>query len=1359
MRGSPKKSSFLKLLMRFFLLLLCTFFTFIACLPCLLSTVWGRDKLTLAINHSIPGKVAIDDLSLAWFGPQSIRGLSLSDQQNATILSLDVAATDHSLFSLILYPFAINSFKLKGLSATLIGENEKDTNFLRALTNTYTHPKNDSTNDRAPFVIALRNTEGHLNLSKKTGSLTLHLNGETQQNLRQGTFLIDAELQGINLKELVASGNDFAALLHSRPDAELNIHVDIANFPLELINQVTLLKSPQCSGALTELFGNELNLKIDQKATANGISLQVAADSSSLVARTDILIDNEVTLASPAELTLKISPPLFDKFFELAEIETPWRLSSTSTVALSITHLRLPLTALDANQMGIDSFELTGAVEVAETHFIESKENGELVLKRLLATLATETDSQTVEITVACEADLDKHPGKLNFDLSLPKKIMFSDFSEILLSDLVFHGDVVGAPLFMLDGLANLPLLPSDMIGPHADLSFSLQRQGAKQLATLQFESDFLAIPRLVFEVDHQITLEKPTQFILKINHNRINEILQGFGPQMQGLVTAQLTLNSFSMPLSPLSSSLEMIPQINLDAQLNVNSIRLANVPRVGGVSLNDFSMNLACNKKTPPELMTSFSLQPDGQSALSDLIGKKASFKTSLSLEMGADDTSFANVFNMHILTDLARLELSGEIQEGKRLILNSPALLTYTLTKRGLEAMGFAVDSYLFKHGTPLEMTIDSPHIPLNLNDLSLLKLTGRLKFEDFQLMQEVSKNTLLASIDTFSASWSIDAPNQLLAVDFKGGTRLGDHQAAAGYIGGSIAVTKWIKNGSFDLNHAGLHLDASASQLPMELISVLSQEKDLQLLFGTALDLSIEVNTSLDKLEKGILSIDIKSENLSGGLGLSLGEMVELNASRSAEFSLKLTPEGYTALRHRFKEIKANDFALTEPTVATLKLHSLRFPRSQSYLQAGIEGKFSVGHLSGREPQTANKMTLNALEGDFSSHNLSEKIDFKIETKSPMKQAHPTLLNINGSLTNGFLPDGSINKENLLIVLDASVDALPIRLFCQFICLDSKLKQQVQALLGPTVNAKIKANLHHLSGALFIDVQGDNGRFALDANLEKGMMTLNRDLKAQLTATRELGEYVIDDLLPVLSGMVSADQPITLTIEKEAFSLFLEKPLSKHLRIGKAILNMGKVHFSTESQIAKVLSLLTSAATNQLVWLTPAYFSLNQGFLKLERVDMLINDRYPIATWGDVDISKDRVNMVIGLTGSAISKAFNVPEISNSYMLQLPLKGKLNSPSIDKAKAIARLSALVAHSQGGPQGLVLGTVLDIATGGLTEHPIPPPTTEPLPWSGLMRDDLAPAPSSRDSKVKPSVIEEIGKGASSVLKKIFN
>lgn len=1356
---SPKKNSIGKIFLRVFLILICFLLLSSALMPTLLSTSWGKEKLTSIINSSIPGKVKIDNLSLAWAGPQSLQGISLSDSQGNAILQLDSVSTNASLFSLFANPSKMGSLQIQNLNATLISDSDGNTNLMRALDKRCCQA--ELKQDAIPLLISLRNTQGHINLSPKKDLISLQLNGETEQNALKGSFNVDAELRGIDINEISRDTNDLAAVLQSNPGATLKINADIANFPVELLDQIASMRNPRIAGLISETLGNELNLKIDQKATAHGLAFNVRANSPNVTANADVIIDKDISLANPAEISLKILPSVAEKLMQLSNIKSPWHLGSPTSAKLAITNLQLPFrTNSPQNQIDINALGLKGALDLGQASFIGDGPNNRLILQGLHATLSMEPNSETADISVTSQASHNEQPTKIDFNLTIPKKAILKSASDITLKDVTLKGNIASAPLFLLDGFTDGPLPLSMLTGRDADIAFSLQMKDNKPLAEIQLKSEKLSIPHLAFSIGSHLTLQKPAQIILNLNQSLVNGVLQNLGPQMQGPATAQLTLNSFSAPLSRLSSSLKMLYKVDVDALLKVTSLRMTNVPKIGGLSLNDFNVRLTSSTKTRPELVASFSLQPDGQSVLSHVIGDTTTFKTAASLGIGLDGNLIANVFNVQILSDLARIELSGEMHEGNRLILNTPSMFSYTFTAAGLQSMGVAADTYLFKHGAPLEMTIDSSHIPTSLNDFSLLKLSGKLKINDFQLMKNTSSKESLAVIDNLTADWAIDAASKLISVDFSGITRLGENQAA-GKINGSLNLTKWIHNGALDLNQAAVRVNAIASKLPTELISVLSGQRYLAPIIGNAVDLSIEADASLAQAENGTISIDINSENLSGGFGLTLGDEVQLSNKRPAEFTLNLTPQGYSAIRSHMNKNYAANFVLSSPTTAKLKLKSLRLPRSQSFLQSGIEGEFSLDRLIGMDAQQ-NKITLNSINGHLTSGNISESLNFDMQASGHTDQGNPTAWNMVGVLNNGFLPDGSVNRQDLSMALDANIQSLPISLLCQFVCVDPKLKLKIETVLGSKIDGKIKTQLQRMNGPLFVEVIGDNARFVVDAYLNQGIMTLNQDLTAQLSVPPQLGEYVLKDLIPVLSGMLSADHPINLTISKDGFAIPLRDPTVTNIAIGSAVLDMGKVHFSGESQIAKVLNLLTPATSDQLVWITPAYFSLNQGLLRLQRVDMLISDRYPIAAWGDADIGRDRVNMVVGLSGSAISKAFNVPRISNVYFLQLPLKGKLSNPSIDKTKAIARISALVAQSQGGAEGLVLGTVLDIASGGLTENAIPSPTTNPLPWSNLMQDGdsqrEANHSSGHERKTIPNPIEEIGKGASSILKKIF-
>jgi hypothetical protein len=259
---------------------------------------------------------------------------------------------------------------------------------------------------------------------------------------------------------------------------------------------------------------------------------------------------------------------------------------------------------------------------------------------------------------------------------------------------------------------------------------------------------------------------------------------------------------------------------------------------------------------------------------------------------------------------------------------------------------------------------------------------------------------------------------------------------------------------------------------------------------------------------------------------------------------------------------------------------------------------------------------------------------------------------------------------------------------------------------------------------MQGPIYLELKGTQGSLFLEGHLAKRLLTLSKPLEMSLTVTPELSRYVLQDCVPFLSGMLSSNQRVKITADPKGFSLSLFPLEPKAAQFDQATIDLGHVQFANNGQLAIVTSLIAPSESDSLsVWFTPLYLSMHDGTLKLERADMLIGKEYPIAAWGKVNLLKDKVKMFIALSGLAISKAFNVQIADKGYFLQLPLTGSLSTATIDKSKATARISALVAQNHGTPQGFLIGTVLDIASGSLTEEKIPSPTTNPLPWSDLL------------------------------------
>jgi hypothetical protein len=130
-------------------------------------------------------------------------------------------------------------------------------------------------------------------------------------------------------------------------------------------------------------------------------------------------------------------------------------------------------------------------------------------------------------------------------------------------------------------------------------------------------------------------------------------------------------------------------------------------------------------------------------------------------------------------------------------------------------------------------------------------------------------------------------------------------------------------------------------------------------------------------------------------------------------------------------------------------------------------------------------------------------------------------------------------------------------------------------------------------------------------------------------------------------------------------------------------------------------------------------------------------------------------RDNIQMVIGLSGTALSRALEIRGLDKDAMVQIPVKGTISNFRIDSSKATTKIGALVAQSTKGPEGIVIGTVLDMVNG--KEGNVPPPTTNPLPWADQMQSQEQISERDRSPGSK-GPMKGMQKEASKLLKGLF-
>ena len=219
--------------------------------------------------------------------------------------------------------------------------------------------------------------------------------------------------------------------------------------------------------------------------------------------------------------------------------------------------------------------------------------------------------------------------------------------------------------------------------------------------------------------------------------------------------------------------------------------------------------------------------------------------------------------------------------------------------------------------------------------------------------------------------------------------------------------------------------------------------------------------------------------------------------------------------------------------------------------------------------------------------------------------------------------------------------------------------------------------------------------------------------------------------MDDVNPLSISEISSKDPLKLEMGATDFSCPLFPFDASRLNIPKFHLELGNLSCRNEGNINIALGLLKSSQLKKgkdlHLWFAPIDCHIKQGVINCERTEILVGDTYEIAVWGTIDLVKDKVNMVLGLTASCLQKAFGIKNLPDNYVLQIPMRGKTNNVRINTKKATTKVALLLAWQQkdiagaigGGPLGAAVGELLN-KSGVIPDlNSKAPAAKHPFPW----------------------------------------
>lgn len=510
------------------------------------------------------------------------------------------------------------------------------------------------------------------------------------------------------------------------------------------------------------------------------------------------------------------------------------------------------------------------------------------------------------------------------------------------------------------------------------------------------------------------------------------------------------------------------------------------------------------------------------------------------------------------------------------------------------------------------------------------------------------------------------------------------------------------------------------EGSMHDFPLSYFRMWHAKPILSILLGQTLTSDFSFDIEDIEQQRGVLRYTAKGTNWNSEGSLFFHDQIKIKSP--VIWNYRLIPVQFDALQKVLLPPHLQSYLLLKPVDINISINKGNLPLPglieglQSRLEkSNIDLKISTTPIDVANHTTAQKMTFNSLGVDLHSESLLKGIQISLDAT---EENHATAVALQGTLQN-VLKEDRIDLINSAITLEANLHQFSLPLFIRFF-LPEDVAEKAEALVGPEVDAVASVQIQESQGPIKLSVKGINGNLDFNGMMRNGVLLLTQPLKAQVKATPEFGKAILRDILPPFSNIISAENPLQITIEPQDFSFPLIPFNLNALKIKKGTMYLGKVNFRTSGVLKVLQTLFKSTETpSTFIWFTPLYFSLNEGQVQLQRMDMRIGEHHPIAIWGTINIPQDNVNLILGLTAPALQYTFELTDLPKDYVLQIPVTGTLDDTSIDLKRAIGKISALVAKTQNSTQSKIVGTFLDIVSGRLSENQVPPPTTSPFPW----------------------------------------
>ncbi len=1241
-------------------------------LPKVVSTDWGKGLLIEWINNQTQGSLEIGSLNLSWFQGQTIKEINFRKEQECSfslksiqsdcsflnpIFQKSIGTTTAEQMRLIIYGKTTDSSSKPETRFTLKRSKQPKERVWNALIGTLN--LNDGEvifEENGKKTLSFENLSMQLSYSAKNFPVSLKAKGNTKDLQVEGDFDIDLELFS-----KIASG-----------------YAKINRFPVEALNRSLSFES-----SLLQSMGPSLSLNFLANKGTKGVETFLKIVSTKLNGQIDAFLDeNRVTLKELGYVNWEINPTFFQTFQNAFTLPPSFELISDGRINC----------VLQKGQIDLDTkqFLAEGEVILSNIKWVLEPIKEKVFLDQFSIKFNKKTFDHILNIFSNNSIYFENYPpATVEAKCSL---LPFSKASSFLEKAPYFDININEFPVVFLANFRRESAAITYLLGNSFDCKISKE----KKMLFAQLSTPFFNFEKAKFKIDKEIELLEPALFQLSLKKGVYTHLKKGVEilgsieklklirnkKECEPLFKIRLTGHEAQL-LDPFLQQ----PLRILDSALTFHGKGLENIHFKGESSLR--FMPGTWGDIIAGEAINTY---------VNGAINLKKSFKI--------------DPVNVELKSSDLHATLSAAVTN-KGVRLKEPLKATFVLSHEKLDPFIISKNDFIFTKKVPVDIEVKKAHFEFDNKEQLKNIFDMHCNVNSFEITD--ARGTFPTLFQNIQINLNVNEKEKLSALELK---------ASIGKEGQSGIELHLDGNGFLKgLLEKPSKVVAQLSHVPSKLVDTLLGPK------GNAYELIGPDFDFFYEMVKGdifnTLTMKFSSERLKANGGFTLNDQ-ELKLNDSLTIDCMGNQKLLNVLAKKKTSFKGvGDFSLkgqAKQFTLPIKGKGVWFPKLDLNLYSSLfDVTLLIENLKLLDGQTTVSNELKVFTLALAKPAKGGDLSFNMcgKTKEDSKNTGFNNIDFEGVCRQFFDPDGRIDFKGLSTSIKGEITRLPSVYLDALFAWNMDSVFPPSTLFGTMFNASINGELEKENGYFDVGLRTSVIQGSISSAIRGGIVYLEKPLTAKVTISEQLSMALA---LSAKMTVIPKASPITIDISEKGFYIPLKGLSMNNLNFSFGRIDLGKLYLKNSADIddvSEILKMNRSNGSDTAIWAAPMEIRMKNGLMNIDRTEILYNNTYEVATWGDINFRSKNVDMVLGLTEQSLRAAFGIRSIDPDYVLKVPVEGRFGAIEINKKVAIAKIALLVGQKYIIPKKNIWGSVLGAMGDILDDQSNVPKAKRPFPW----------------------------------------